>query len=320
MAKGPQESEQSRPSFLATHATLITTGMGFVGALIGGLITAWTTQQVESGKSLTLLHIHIEELKAKGNLALERQKFETSLILEAIKTPSRADAVRNLKFFVAAGFISDDKGRISALQDDQLPSIGMPSQESASRALQSTGLISVDGSATCNGVLVAASYVLTTDFCIKEIARRGGRDIKFEVAGRSYALQRIDHPAIKYLALLEITDGTASVFLDRTRIRNARQGERVYLAVKLPGQSVELRLCEVISVDASGGEIGHNCKTGGGSAGSVLIAVSDDALLGVHHSAFQDQDKGQAAGLITAMSQLAPFFRSSAAARLPQAK
>src|SRR5262249_25268377 len=91
---------------------------------------------VETGKSLN--QFQVEELKVKGNLdlekskqaateILERKRFETSLILDAIKTPSRTDAVRNLKFFVAAGFVTDNDGRIERLPDARLPSIGEPS-------------------------------------------------------------------------------------------------------------------------------------------------------------------------------------------------
>ncbi|MCF6446083.1 lytic transglycosylase domain-containing protein [Nereida sp. MMG025] len=53
---------------------------------------------------------------------LARLEFETSLILEAIDTEDRAEAIRNLRFFVEAGFISDVEGKISSLNDEQLPS------------------------------------------------------------------------------------------------------------------------------------------------------------------------------------------------------
>jgi hypothetical protein len=131
-----KEAQVRRPGLSAAHATIAGAVLALMSGIAGAFIAAWSSQHIESRKSLTSLQI--EELKAKGNLdlekskqaaveSLERKKFETSLILDAIKTPSRTDAVRNLKFFVAAGFVGDPDGRIGRLSDESLPSIGEPS-------------------------------------------------------------------------------------------------------------------------------------------------------------------------------------------------
>jgi hypothetical protein len=103
-----KEAQAKGTGLSAAQATIAGAALAFVSGVAGALITAWSSQSIESGKSLTSLQI--EELRTKGNLDIERNKFETSLILESIKTSSRADAIRNLKFFVAAGFVSDPKG------------------------------------------------------------------------------------------------------------------------------------------------------------------------------------------------------------------
>src|SRR5262245_55125992 len=113
-----KEAEAKR-GLTAAQATIAGAVIALISGVIGALIAAWSSQNIETGKSLNSLQI--EELKVKGNLdlegsrqkaaeALERNKFETSLILEAIKTPARSDAIRNLKFFVAAGFVTDTGG------------------------------------------------------------------------------------------------------------------------------------------------------------------------------------------------------------------
>jgi hypothetical protein len=158
-----KEAEAKRTGLSAAQATIAGAVLALVSGVAGALITALSSQSIETGKSLTSLQI--EELRTKGNLdierskqlateSLERKKFETSLILEAIKTSSRADAIRNLKFFVAAGFVSDPDDKIARLSDESLPSISMPSQESAGRALRATGKIAVsssDGEFVCTG-------------------------------------------------------------------------------------------------------------------------------------------------------------------------
>lgn len=127
-----KEIKAKRSGLTTAQASIAGALLALVSGIAGAAITAWSTQSVESDKSLTSLQI--KELEIKGNLdlekskqaateALERKRFETSLILDAIKAP-RTDAIRNLRFFVAAGFVSDPEGRIANLSDDRLPSIG----------------------------------------------------------------------------------------------------------------------------------------------------------------------------------------------------
>lgn len=52
------------------------------------------------------------------NSQLERQKFESALILKAIETSDSKEAATNLLFLVEAGFINDENGRIAALIKD----------------------------------------------------------------------------------------------------------------------------------------------------------------------------------------------------------
>lgn len=320
-----KETEARRGGLTASQATIAGALLALISGVAGAFIAAWSSQNIETGKSLT--SVQIEELKAKGNLdlerskqvateALERKKFETSLILEAIKTPSRTDAIRNLKFFVAAGFVADPDGKISKLADDSLPSIGTPSPESASRAIRSTGRIQVgpDGGTTfvCTGVAVSPQHVITASFCMGGSPGRTTTKVEFNTGERTYPLRLVSQQEQSKLALLKVdSTATLEVFLDRTRIRDPLPGERIYFALALANQSsVQLLTCEVSKNPATENDFEHNCPTGGGSAGAILIAVSDNALLGIHHSGRTSPgaDVGLAAKLLKALTTMSAFL------------
>ena len=121
--------------FSAAQATVAAALLAVISAVGGAVIQALTTRHVEAGKSLTALSI--EKTKVDGELQLARQKqsaatelarqeFETKLILKAIETPDRKEAITNLQFFLKAGFIQDPHGSIANLEDKEYPSITPP--------------------------------------------------------------------------------------------------------------------------------------------------------------------------------------------------
>jgi putative chitinase len=55
-------------------------------------------------------------LQTRSNLQLERQKFESSLMLKAIETGNPEGAARNLLFLIKVGLIQDPSGKIAALE------------------------------------------------------------------------------------------------------------------------------------------------------------------------------------------------------------
>lgn len=66
-------------------------------------------------------------LQGRNNAELERQKFETALILKAIETGNSDTAANNLLFLVRAGFIQDPKGQIASLVKNPENSPVLPS-------------------------------------------------------------------------------------------------------------------------------------------------------------------------------------------------
>jgi len=121
--------------FTAAQATVAAAALAVFSGIGGAFIQSITTRDVEAGKSTTALSL--EKTKVDGGLELERQKqmaaavltrqeFETKLILKAIETPDREEAIRNLQFFLSAGFIQDKDGKIAKLKTGQYPSITPP--------------------------------------------------------------------------------------------------------------------------------------------------------------------------------------------------
>jgi hypothetical protein len=120
---------------------------------------------------------------------LARQEFETKLILKAIETPDRQEAIRNLQFFLSAGFIQDKEGKIANLGINQYPSL-TPSllRNEATANFEATSsylsdprvgpLIRAVGRLeygprpfpVCTGWLIAPAYFITASFCAQTVA------------------------------------------------------------------------------------------------------------------------------------------------------
>src|SRR5262249_56539696 len=111
--------------FTGAQATVAAAALAVVSAIGGGFIQSMTTRDVEAGKSTTALNLERQKQLAAADLA--RQEFETKLILKAIETPDREEAIRNLKFFLKAGFIH---GKLAQLEEGQYPSITPPTPTS----------------------------------------------------------------------------------------------------------------------------------------------------------------------------------------------
>jgi hypothetical protein len=115
-------------AFSATHATIVVAVIGAIATGAGAVFTAWQNVKVESAKQDAAAKLAQQEFETKAKLA--RKEFETKLIFRAIEgSDSVEERVRNLKFFLDAGFLSDDGDKIRNLDPAQYPSVGSPSFE-----------------------------------------------------------------------------------------------------------------------------------------------------------------------------------------------
>jgi len=124
--------------FTSAQATVVAAALALASAAFGGLIQAWAARNVEATKNAAL--IEIEKVKAEGTEKLDREKFETSLIMKAIETPGRDDQIRNLQFFLAAGFIKDPEGKIKNISLSDYPSSPVALSSLASQSNDFSGL------------------------------------------------------------------------------------------------------------------------------------------------------------------------------------
>lgn len=181
--------------FTSAQATVAAAALAVLSAVAGGLIQAAMTKDVETSRNDAQLEM--ERLRAQATIDLEQQKqdaadriaqndFETTLILRAIEAPSRETQIRNLKFFLNAGFISDAEGKIANMDEADFPSLPVAEQkrvfsiaELASEFRPSVGVITVksirdDGMEMLNtGTLFVISdtgYALTVGHLFDESA------------------------------------------------------------------------------------------------------------------------------------------------------
>jgi hypothetical protein len=106
----------------AAQATVAAAIFALAGGIFGSIIQASTTREVETGKGQTSLDV--ERIKNQGLLDLEREKFETDLIRTALSVQDEQDRIKNLQFFLKAGFIKDPRGIIAKLNPEDYPSFG----------------------------------------------------------------------------------------------------------------------------------------------------------------------------------------------------
>jgi hypothetical protein len=303
--------------FTTAQATVAAAVLALVSGAVGGLVQAWTTRDVEESKSTAL--IKIEEVKAKANIDLERQRFETGLITKATESPKREEQIRNLKFYLAAGFLSDPEHKIAAMNEDQYPSSPPPSiaappmlpriavlaSDSAIRTIaRPIGLLSFNSahentgpSGICTGWLVDASHVITASYCVS------GSGIEANKFAFRLGFLSAEEPGNLYsvtsIAELDGKVGYAILNIDAAagkkygwlplRTRSPERDEEIMI-VQYAGGSVEQvseQDCTVIdssstfilSVEMKG--FTHRCRQEPGSGGAPVLAKRDNAILGI---------------------------------------
>jgi hypothetical protein len=174
-AKSESEQEKSKKFSSSPLGVAIITGVvaiitGFLGLM--GIAIANTLQ---SNASLTLeqkkfeFSSQQESQKNEATNKLERQKFESTLVLKAIETGDTTVAARNIQFLIDAGFLSDPGGNIGRYtkgppngKGPVLPRPGPVLSQSGATSRPDTTFQSKDICCiTCNGITTCASVVKT---------------------------------------------------------------------------------------------------------------------------------------------------------------
>ncbi len=116
--------------FSQTQAIVLCSVVSVLGGVFGGLMQGGATVYVESKKADATRAIEelkvrsiidVEQQKSLAQQILEREKFEATLVLKATESQSKEERIRNLKFFVNAGYIKDSGGLIAKMADNDYP-------------------------------------------------------------------------------------------------------------------------------------------------------------------------------------------------------
>jgi hypothetical protein len=318
-------SEGKGIKFTTAQATVAAGVLALVSAIVGGAIQAWVTRDVEASKSLAL--IEIERVKATANIDLERQKqdaaerldrakFESTLILKATESPKREEQVRNLKFFLNAGFIRDPDSKIANMEVGDYPSAPPPvalspttltavsdlARDSLVREIaRPVGLLSMGGP-RCTGWLIGASYVVTAARCVEGVSMAGAPPnmeftlgyLSLEERGESFKVKNVVEidKAVGY-AILEIDPPAGSKY-GRLRLseRPPEIGEQILIlqhanggVLRASGSDCIVTGTHVDLLDyALHNAFSYRCSTAPGSSGAPVVALRDLVVLGINEA------------------------------------
>jgi hypothetical protein len=267
--------------FTAAQATVAAAVLALISGTAGAVIQALMTKDVEASKSGAL--IKIEEIKAKANIELERQKqdaaerldrlkFETSLIAKATESVNREEQIRNLKFYLSAGFLKDEEGKISRMDVRDFPSspqpemrpvrelasvTALPTDDPIRESARPVGMIATraEGSlpvGICTGWIISANYIITASHCVTFLNLADGKKIERQdlvfLLGYLSSYERGDAYRLEEVIELNERVGYAVLKVDPAaavkygtlpwRTREPTLGERVFV-VQHPGGGVQ---------------------------------------------------------------------------------
>jgi len=285
--------------------------IGIVAALIGFLGNVVATF-LQGRSSLAL-----EQAKYEVSRSLETDKFRSSLILEAIKTGDPEKAARNIEFFLAAGFIEDQSGKIGQYLSEKtkvpvLPSTSpalsagepverLPSGDAFRQVASAVGLLAKDDQGFCTAWIISKEYLITADYCISafnESIKRLTLRLGF-ISQREASAEYSVHPSPVEIddrlgyAILRVDGNPAQRFgTIRLVSREPLLGESLFILHHSEAKPLALSrggTCRVTQAQSDKGvSFGHTCDTLGGSGGAPVMAASDFRVLGLHHSGSPD--------------------------------
>lgn len=250
--------------------------------------------------------------QGRSTAEAERMKFQSNLILEAIKTGDPAKAATNLSFFVQLGYIDDPRNRIQNFIEHRNETPVLPSPVSApipaktfppirtldpksperTAATPVGTIVALDKSPFCTAWLVANNLVLTADYCVKnmlpgDVSFRAGY-LSTSAPGEIFKVKRIvNNHSNAGFALLE-TEGSPGTRFGVMKIADRKPlvGEPLLvvhhpdgLELSISGIAATCRVTAVSDVDFH-----HNCDTAGGSGGAPVLSRSDFVVLGIVYS------------------------------------
>ncbi|MQQ10476.1 hypothetical protein GFB49_18590 [Epibacterium sp. SM1979] len=266
-----------------------------------------------------------ESLAAAEAARIERLKeieFQYSVLSQLVDETNERVRARLLLFYIRAGALRGlNEGALTQMAETSIRNtggnpdapMGVPSREAISTAEAATVRIQFSGSngqtGYCTAVNLSPKYILAPSFCDNNYLG-GSHPFSAALADNDafVRLKNVWRDEVSALTVLEreVGEGTP-VSLTWNSLRAPSIGEAVYFATWDLGSGEKTSLTCLItgfSNDQSG--IAHDCETGAGTAGALILAVSDNAPVGVHLG--QNEIGGYGASLGSLRDQLAQFF------------
>ena len=268
------------------------------------------------------LQDNLANAAAARNERLKEVEFQYSILNQLVDEPNEKTRARLLLFYIKAGALKGlDVEQLSAMAETSIrntggdPSdpMGVPSRQAISTAADATTRIQFSGSSGqtgfCTAVIISADYVLAPSFCDNNFL---GGSHPFSAAlaeGDDFVrLKKVWNDEATALSILQReVEGGEPVSLVWNSIRAPSIGEAIYFVAWDNQTGGKLsRTCSVTGFDTDQFSLTHDCDTGPGVAGALLLAVSDDAPVGVQLG--QNSEGGYGASLGSIRDQLAQFF------------
>jgi S1-C subfamily serine protease len=288
--------------FTSAQATVAGATLALFSALVGAIIQGFVTRDVEAGKNKAL--ISVEELKARSNIELEQQrqkaaehldraKFETTLILKAIEAAKREDQIRNLRFFLNAGFIGDPEGKIAKIDENAYPSLPPPTTQTPADFYReykgAIGAVAV-GIADDDSVRLGTAFVVSKDgHALTAAHLLSGREsrpvsvaprIEVSLGSRSGLKQRAELVKVDTeldLALIKLAGN-----VEYQHVKISREQVLIADPITVMGFPTNLELVvllgSVSSVSEQGGRISLLLSVAPGQLGSPVFNKNGDVI------------------------------------------
>jgi len=253
---------------------------------------------------------------------LREIEFQYSVLSQVLDEPDESTRARLLLFYIRAdalqGLNVEELSKMAEASirntggDPDVP-MGVPSREAISTAEAATVRIQFSGSngqtGYCTAVNLSVGYILAPSMCDNNYL--GGSHPFSAALVENDAFVRLkdvwSDEASSLTVLKREIGGGEPVSLTWKSLRTPSVGEEIYFATwdSSSGEKTS-RTCSITSISASQSSISHDCETGPGTAGALLLALSDDAPVGVHLG--QNETGGYGASLGSLRDQLAQFF------------
>lgn len=294
------ELEQGRGlRFTAAQATVAGATLALLSGLIGGWIQSAATKDVAASNNSASLAI--EDLKAKANIALEKQKqdaaerldrekFETTLILKATEAASRQDQIRNLKFFLNAGFITDAEGKIAKMDEGAYPSLPPPVPDKALTGADvfnatrgSVALVTVEGNSKDTNapmtyvgtltLLTPSGYALIAKH-LRDRFNPESMKLRANIASANSASIQLeiikDDPDLD-ITLVKLAQSGSEYTGIKLAKEQALIGDEVYVLGFPAGLDLSLMIGRITSLNEQRGTIGVDAAVGPGLSGGPVL-------------------------------------------------